>query len=33
MVFAADKLAGVVLLREKNTVSWLISSSEMGMEF
>jgi hypothetical protein len=25
MVFAADKLADAILLREKNTVPWLIS--------
>jgi hypothetical protein len=30
MVSTADKSADAVLLRDKNTVSWLISSSEQG---
>jgi hypothetical protein len=33
MVFAADKLADVVLLCEKNIVPWLISSNQLGIDY
>jgi hypothetical protein len=31
MVSVADKSADVILLREKNIISWLISLSEHGL--